>query len=145
MGWRARADRRAHRHKVECLAYALRSEETGNQDIRVRLVKLFAFRGVRCGSDLEAAALEIIQNSGEHAGRVESRKAEPVDRSVLTDQRGGLQIAYDSIIVDRLISQVCNVSDLIRILKTAIQRRGFGSLTRIHGAGAKVILSLTYG
>src|SRR5437660_1179377 len=91
MGWLPRPDLRAHRHKVEYLAYALRSEETGNQDIRVRLVKLFAFRGVRCGSDLEAAALEIIQNSGEHAGRVESRKAEPVDRSVLTDQRGGLQ------------------------------------------------------
>ena len=52
-----------------------------------------------CG-DGEAPALLVIEQGGEHAGRVEARTAEPVDGAVGRDQRGGLEISDEAVLCD---------------------------------------------
>ena len=50
--------------------------------------------------DPEVTALLLIEQAGEDTGRVEPRRAEPVDRAVSRDQRRGLQVADQAVILD---------------------------------------------
>ena len=54
----------------------------------------------------EAAALAAVgvEQRGEHAGRVEPARAEPVDGAVGADERRGAQVADDPVLGDREVA-----------------------------------------
>ena len=54
------------------------------------------------GCDLPAAMLVSAEQLGEAASGVESRKAQPVDRTVSSDQGGSLGVADDRVVFDGL-------------------------------------------
>ena len=88
----------AHRHEIDDLADALRREEPGDENGRIRQIHLLRAEGIDAGTDAIPAAEPVIEQRTEHAGRVETRSAEPVDRTVRRHQRGGLQIADQAMI-----------------------------------------------
>ena len=53
------------------------------------------------GGQLEVTALLVIQDGSEDARSVEPREAQPVDGPVDPDQRGGVQVAYDPVVLYR--------------------------------------------
>lgn len=75
----------------------------GDEDVGVGPIKLFGFRAVGNGSDLEPAPLGIIQDRAENTGRVEMGKAEPIDGSIHADQSGRLHVPDQSVVFDGLI------------------------------------------
>jgi hypothetical protein len=94
------------RHVIGNFADAADHEKAGDQNIGARPVVLPAYRfsGGRC--DFEASPLAIVENGGEDAGRIKVRKTEPIDRPVHRHQRGGVHVADDAVIFDRLITQL---------------------------------------
>ena len=102
------AGRRAldDRHEVLHLADPVRGHEPGDQDRGIREVQLPAHVVVAVGRDpVEAAALGIEQGR-EHARRVESGAAEPVQHAIGADQRRRLQVADEPVIANiRVTSQ----------------------------------------
>ena len=47
--------------------------------------------------------LLVVEDRGEHAGRVEARQAQPVDRAVHADQRRRPHVADEAVVLDRLV------------------------------------------
>ena len=92
------------RHEVHDLADALGCEETGDEDVGVGEIHLALSHGVRGGRDPEGPAALRIEDRAEDAGRVEVREAEPVDRSVQSDERDRVKVADDPVMLDRRIA-----------------------------------------
>src|SRR5581483_6862140 len=81
------------RHVIGYLADAVKGKETGHQDIGLGPVELLRPDDRRWigRRDLEASADPVIQNGAEDARGIEAGKAEPIDRAVHPDERGGME------------------------------------------------------
>ncbi len=90
-----------HRHEVADFADAVGSEKAGDQHVGARPVELLVRRHRAAGPDHEAAALLIVEDRGEDAGRIEVGVAEPVDRAVHADQCHGVHVPDDPVVLDR--------------------------------------------
>ena len=78
-------------------------QEARDEDVGVRPVVLLAAETFAGRGDAKPAALLVVEDRGEDAGRVEARKAQPVDRAVHADQRRRPQVADQPVVFDRLI------------------------------------------
>ena len=87
-------------HEVLDLGDTVGRQEAGDEDVRVGEVELLdrVVDGGR-GDPVEAAAL-LVEDRGEHARRVESRRAVPVDRAVRTDEGDRVEVADDPVLRD---------------------------------------------
>ena len=56
------------------------------------------------GLEREAAAGLGVEDRAEQAGRVEALGAEPVDRALVADERDGVQVADDPVVLDRQVA-----------------------------------------
>src|ERR1700731_3805150 len=56
--------------------------------------------------DLEETSFVLVENRGEDAWRIEVRQAAPVDRTVHAHQRDRVQVADDTVGLDRLIGHL---------------------------------------
>ena len=62
--------------------------------------------------DLEPSAFLGIQQRGKDGGRIEARKAHEVNRAVHADQRGGMQVSNDTVVLDWLRIHESTLSQL---------------------------------
>ena len=92
-----------NRHKIGNFANPVRRQETGNEDVAVRPIELFASNVVSARADLKTACFLVIEQGAENAGRVEGRKAEPVDRAIHAHQSRSVQVANQAVILYRLV------------------------------------------
>src|SRR5581483_6971247 len=70
-----------------------------------RPVVLLVSQLAGCGrGDPEAPALVGVEERPEHAGRVEARQAQPIDRPVQADQGGAVHVADDAVVLDRFVA-----------------------------------------
>ena len=92
------------RHEVEHLTDTVGAEEPGDQDAGARQVQLRADMVGAHRRDPEVSALVLVQQRREDARRVETRRAEPVDRTVVSHQRGSLQIADQAMCLNRRVT-----------------------------------------
>ena len=93
------------RHEVDHLQDPVRVQEPGHEDVRFRPVELLVPGALDRRGDPEPPALLVVQDRTEHARGIEPREAEPVDRPVQPDQRGGPQVPDDAVVLDRRLSQ----------------------------------------
>src|SRR5262245_22764297 len=56
------------------------------------------------GGDAEATATLVVEERGEHAWGVDPRRTQEVDRAVHSDERDGVQVADDPVVLDRLVA-----------------------------------------
>src|ERR1700731_2584624 len=56
--------------------------------------------------DLEETSFVLVENRGEDAWRIDGRQAAPVDRTVHAHQRDRVQVADDTVGLDRLIGHL---------------------------------------
>ena len=90
----------AERHRVRHAHAPLGGGEGRLEDVRiVEVAPLGLERGGRL--EPERAAALGVQDPREHRRRVEVRQAEPVDRAVPGDQRGGPPVADERVLADR--------------------------------------------
>jgi hypothetical protein len=78
------------RHEVDHFTHAGLGHEPGDQNCGVREVELTHLERVVTGPDAAVTPLVGVEQRPEDAGRVEPRRAEPVDGAVHGDQRSGL-------------------------------------------------------
>ena len=97
-----------NRHEVGNLGNPRAAVEPGDENVGVRPIKLLARDHLLDGRDLESAALLVVQNCSEHAGRIESRHAKPVDGSLDADQGNGVEIPNYAVVFDGLIGHQPN-------------------------------------
>ena len=90
---------RAHRHEVGQDQLAASGHEPGLEQVGPVEVSAPRLEGAR-RREREAAAAFVVEDGGEERRAVESRPAEPVDRSVSGDQRRGPAVADDRIVAD---------------------------------------------
>jgi hypothetical protein len=86
------------RHEVDHLADSVLGHEPGDQDGGVRKVQLPAGDAGAGRPHPEVAAAFLVEQRGEDTRRVEPWAAEPVDGTVDGHQRGGLQVADQSVV-----------------------------------------------
>ena len=91
------------RHEVHDLAHAVRGEEAGDQGGGVGEVHLLRLVRSAGGTHPEVATTGVVQQRPEHARRVETWAAEPVDRPIGTDQRGRVKVSDKPMIGDRCL------------------------------------------
>ena len=87
-------------HEVVHLADAVRRQEPGDEHVRVGEVELAHRVAVVHRRDPVEAALLGVEDRREHAGRVEARTAEPVDRAVGADERHAVEVADHAVLGD---------------------------------------------
>ena len=90
-------------HEVLELAHTDGSQETRDQNVRVREVELLDRADPERWRDAVATAAVLVEDRCEDARRVEARAAVPVDRPVGADERDGAQVADDSVLGDRQV------------------------------------------
>jgi hypothetical protein len=90
----------ADRHRVHHLEHAPVGVEVGLQYERVVAVAALDVVGVGRRREQPAAVRRVAQQRREAGGRVEARQAEPVDRAVLADERRGLRVADEGVVLD---------------------------------------------
>jgi hypothetical protein len=93
----------SHGHEVFYLDDSVGKQESRHKNICGRPVKLFVSHPVFNGTNLEAAALLIVQNRPEDARRVEMRIGKPIDRAVHAYQSDRAHVADNSVVFDGLI------------------------------------------
>src|SRR5512132_3283786 len=101
-------------------------EKAGDEYVCIGPVKLLALAGFPVDrADLEEAALRVVENRREHAGRVESRDAQPIDRAVNAYQSGTAHVTDDPVVAYQLVGHVSNTSSsLDGVLATLLPLRG---------------------
>ena len=93
------------RHVVLDLGDAVGVQEAGDQDVGFRpVVLLLAQLAGRGRGDPEPPPLVGVEDRPEHAGRVEARQAQPIDRPVQADQGGAVHVPDDAVVLDRLVA-----------------------------------------
>src|SRR5205814_6143973 len=88
-------DALVYRHEVDYRDNAIRRFEFSFEDQRIAPVLTSRVFYVSFGSDQPPPISLVAEQRGEARGRIEARNAQPVDGSVLTDQRGGAGGADD--------------------------------------------------
>ena len=88
------------RHEVDDLADPALAHEPGDQDGGVREVQLPGHVVDARWSEPEVPTAVGVEERREHARRIESWAAEPVDRAVGVDERGRLEVADQSVVAD---------------------------------------------
>ena len=86
------------RHEVDELPHPRLGHETGDQDRGVREVQLLAAEDLHGRPHPEMTTALVVEQGTENAGRVEPRRAEPVDRPVGGDKCRGLEIADEAVV-----------------------------------------------
>ncbi len=133
-----------HRHVVLDLGDAIGMQEAGDKDVGFRpVVLLVAQLAGRGRGDPEAPPFVGVEDRPKHAGRVEARQAEPIDRPVQADQGGAVHVADDTVVLDRLVAHRRQPPVAIsspatqtprqkqcRDIRALVGRRGGTSLTR---------------
>jgi len=92
-------------HEVGDLPYPFGGKETREQYVGIREIELFGLHLFENGADGEAAAFPVIEEGGEDAGGVELREAHEIDGSVESDEGRCVEVAYNAIIFNGLITQ----------------------------------------
>ena len=88
------------RHEVDQPDDTVIRLELGLEDERVASVLPADRAELACGLDRPVAVFGVAEERREDGAGVESRHAEPVDGTVSADQRGGLEIADEPVILD---------------------------------------------
>ena len=96
--------RLAERHEVDDLADPALGEEARHEDGGPGQVELLGRERLVDGPDREAPALSAVEDRAEQAGSVEALGAEPVDRALVADERDGVQVADDAVVLDRQVA-----------------------------------------
>src|SRR5262249_18241006 len=104
----ALADYKAHQivrlgtdgHEIDDRYYSFVRHVSGLEDERLFPVAALYAADLRHGSDQEATMVRSSEELGEAGARVELGQAEPVDRSVATDQGSGLAVAEEGVVFD---------------------------------------------
>ena len=87
-------------HEVVHLGHAVGVQESGDQNVGLGPVELLVSHALQGRRELKPPALGVVEDRREHAGAVEPRQAEPVDRPVQADQGGRLQVAEQGVVLD---------------------------------------------
>src|SRR5262249_9272763 len=90
----------AQRHKIEQSGFALGADDLRLDDQRVASVAPRPASFFVPGRDPPMAIVPITQQRREHRGRIKTRPAQPVDRTVAANERGGLAITDQRIVFD---------------------------------------------
>ncbi len=90
----------ARRHEVDQAHGARTRLELGLQHERVAPIAAPGRVELALGLDRPVPVLGVAEQRGEDRPRVEARQAEPVDAAVTADERGGLEIADQSVVLD---------------------------------------------
>src|SRR5262245_31055672 len=96
----------ANWHVISNLGDPIRREESCNEDIRIRPIKLFESDSIGLGRNFEISAFLVIEDGGEDARRVKSRITEPLNRPIHSYQSHCLGIADDSVVFYWLIGHI---------------------------------------
>ena len=88
------------RHKVDDGDYSIGSLELSLKHQRVVAVAAADGNDLVSRSEEPAAVVARAEQGGEDRPRIEPRQAEPVDRSVLADQRRRLAVADQGVVFD---------------------------------------------
>src|SRR3954453_5883080 len=91
----------ARRHAIDNGDRTVLGLVIGFQNERVAAISALDFRGLLSRAEQPAAVVRSSQKRRETGGRIEPRKAQPVDRAIQADQRGGLAIADHRILFNR--------------------------------------------
>src|SRR5260370_1435978 len=110
-----RIGRKAHRHEIHEFGDAVPVQESRDQNVGRRPVKLLVPDAFGERTNLESASLFVVQNRSENAGGVKIRETIPVNGAIYPHQRNGAHVADDSVIFDRLISHAIFSSDTASI------------------------------
>ena len=90
----------ARGHEVDHADAAVLGVEVELVHERVLSVPALDSLDLAVGREQPAAVLLVPQQRGEAGARVEAREAEPVDRAVSPDERRGLQVADQAVVLD---------------------------------------------
>src|SRR5205823_5710773 len=91
-------------HIILDLADPVRMQESRDEDVRVRPIKLLVAKIVSRRSDAEPPAFSGVEDGGEYARRVKMRQTEPINRTIHADQSCGPHVADDSVAFNRLVA-----------------------------------------
>jgi len=108
-----RIERKAHRHEIHEFGDAVRVQESRDQNVGRRPVKLLVPDVFSERTNLESASLFVVQNRSEYTGGVKVREAIPVNGPIHPHQRDGAHVANDSVIFDRLIRHAIFSGDAV--------------------------------
>ena len=98
----------ANGHEVGHLGDAVAIERTGDEHVRVGQVHLLhGARGV-ARAELETAAVLGVEQGGEDRRGAEVRIRHEVNRPVRADQRHGVQVTDDPVVLDREVPAVAH-------------------------------------
>ena len=124
----------ARRHEVGHADAAVLGVEVELVHERVLAVAALDALDLAVGREQPAAVALVPEQGGEARARVEAREAEPVDRAVAPDERRGLQVADQPVVLDphqsasgeRAEAAVGGAVErvLVRIPRVAVERRG---------------------
>ncbi len=99
----------ARRHEIDQAHDAFVAGELRLEDERVAAVSPPRRGDVRRGPERPSAVLLVAEERGEARARVEARKAEPVDAAMTRDERSGLQVADEAVVLDQC-GHACTLS-----------------------------------
>jgi hypothetical protein len=92
-----------HGHEVGELGDPVFGVESREKNVGPGKIHLPPVDGLHLWSDRESTSLGGIEQGGEDRRRVELGKAHEIDRPVLADERDGMEVADDAVVLDRLI------------------------------------------
>ena len=91
------------RHEVSYLGDAVFREETRNQYVGIREVKLLGSHMIESRLNAEEPALVGIEQGSEDGRRIELRKAKEINRSCHADKCNRSHISDDAVVFNRLV------------------------------------------
>src|SRR4030095_3101332 len=69
-------------HEIGDFAHAVGGEKARDENVCIRPVHLLVSRIFRQRADLETPTFLVVKEGTKHTGRVETRKTEPIDRTI---------------------------------------------------------------
>jgi hypothetical protein len=109
------------RHEIDDLSDTRLGHEAGDQDRGIREVDLLAGEDVHGRGHSEVPAAVVVQQRAEDAGRIEPRRAEPVDGSVDGDQCRRLEISDQAMVRDEWVA-VHGLRSFLRMIQSRLRR-----------------------
>ena len=83
----------------------------------------------------------MVEQGREHTRRVEARTTEPVDRAIRRDQRSGLEVADDGVILDAWVAHNTALLASERLVGLRIDTRNANEIPSSPRAGEAAALS----
>src|SRR5204862_6853422 len=106
-------------HEISDDEHAARFDaECRDENVRAREVAVLGGCRDR-GRDAPPPTAGVVEHGGEHAGRIEARRAQPVDRAVGPDYRRGVQVADYAVVAH---GEVWHRADILRTPEAGDQR-----------------------